>query len=308
MDGESTGGDKQTFEDEAKENMIGKTITGYVPIFNAEADVKGGTIAEGKYTPEDKYTGRESSDTEQGKFETESLGWKIWSIDDNNIYLILATPTTTTLTLRGSEGYNNGVLILNEICKTCYTDSRYNGVEVRSINAKDMEKVITAPIDGTAYGTTPYEYEFKYPNAYWEYDKEKGELENRSNQDEVITGVLEKAQTTSPMNTYYFKTNFDPVSGGTWTNEVYADFFGSSASWVASRWVSTSSRLVCEFGLNIVSHNWVSGNYLYWCNNGYKEREVKTWAVRPLVSIPLTSCDISGPNKQDEYSLEARNY
>ena len=75
--------------------MIGKTITGYNPSFNAGADVQGGSIAEGKYTPLDDYTGRESSDTEQGKFETEGLGWRIWGIDENNIYLISATPTTT---------------------------------------------------------------------------------------------------------------------------------------------------------------------------------------------------------------------
>ena len=231
--------------------MIGKTITGYNPIFNAEAEIQAGAIADGKYTPEDEYTGRESSDTEQGKFETEGLGWRIWGIDDNNVYLISAKVTSAGLYLKGAQGYNNGVYILNEICKTCYTDSNYAGVEVRSMNAEDLKKVITAPNNNTTYGTTQNEYEFKYPNAYWIYDKEKGELENRHNQDEVITGVLKQEEKTKPKSSYYYWRASTLKNASSWENEAYKDFYNPGNYWLASRDVECYNA-TCTLGLQCV--------------------------------------------------------
>ena len=308
--GGSTGGDKQTFEDEAKKNMIGKTITGYNPSFNAAGvAVQAGTIADGKYTPEDQYTGREESDTEQGAFDTESLGWRIWSIDENNIYLISKDPTTTQLTLKGAQGYNNGVLILNEICKTCYTDSDYAGVEVRSMNAEDLKKVITAPNENGEYGATPYPYNFQYPNAYWTYDKEKGELENRHKQDNVITGVLESAQSSRPRNSYYHWRGSTLGVGGSWTNEAYKDLYNPGEDyWLASRSVDPYTKESCFFGLQRVLDTAVGYETLYYYSRGSAKSFRPHHSVRPLVSVPLTSCTISGPNDQEEYSIEAKNH
>ena len=268
--GESTGGDKQTFEDEQKSSMIGKTITGYNPIFNAEADVKGGTIVEGKYTPEDKYTGREESDTEQGAFDTESLGWKIWSIDENNVYLISAKVTSAKLYLKGVQGYNNGVYILNETCKTCYTDSNYAGVEVRSMNIRDIEKlydnnrgIMTFNYQGDSeYDTAPYSFKFKWPTAWTTYDETDAKpFEKRSKQDTLIESGSETQEQSekSPRVNRWWK-NFGSLrsySGFADTEEAkgYASMIFDNGFlllpkyWLASRYVRDDFDEDVTFGL-----------------------------------------------------------
>ena len=72
---------------------------------------------------------------------TQILKWVVMGIsDDAKIELISTTPTTgSTLYLAGAAGYNNGVFLLNDACKTLYSNSSL-GVKARSLTIDDIEE------------------------------------------------------------------------------------------------------------------------------------------------------------------------
>ena len=287
---DGTGGESIDFSkltDEQKSNMIGKTITGYNPSFNKEADVQAGTIKDGTYTPLDEYTGRKSLHEEQGAFDTESLGWRIWGIDENNIYLISAEPTLTVLILSGAQGYNNGVYILNEICKTCYTDSKYKDAKVRSMNIRDIEKLYDDYEEGNRimeydystyshdsydgihkYGTNNLAYTLTWPTAYTKFDEQDTAkpFDSRNSQSELIQEG-EDTQTRTEKYPYMssWSKKFRSESSltgfaGTDVAKAYVDMIFDydpsylSSYYLASRCVFPQSSNSCDFSLQFVSN------------------------------------------------------
>lgn len=85
------------------------------------------------------------SSESDGTFQITS--WKVLSIDKENdkIELIPNAPTTGTVTLQGSQGYNNAVKLLNDACDALYSMEK-NGkklVKARSICMDDFERVLT---------------------------------------------------------------------------------------------------------------------------------------------------------------------
>jgi len=68
-------------------------------------------------------TGVSGADSDQS-IPQESLKWRIMNINaDGTVELISAVPTATEVTFKGSLGYNNGVLVLNDICKKQYSNA-----------------------------------------------------------------------------------------------------------------------------------------------------------------------------------------
>ena len=94
-----------------------------------------------------KVEADKSGTGEEQTFETEELGWRIWDYDGTTIRIILDKPTTKTLTLKGTAGYNNGVYLINEICRQCYgqyeTDgeTKKTGISVANLRRSDIEAV-----------------------------------------------------------------------------------------------------------------------------------------------------------------------
>ena len=75
----------------------------------------------------------------EGIPQDNTLKWRILKIyDDGHIDLISATPTSTSFYLSGALGYNNGVLLLNDLCKSQYSNTSLE-VTARSINLVDIE-------------------------------------------------------------------------------------------------------------------------------------------------------------------------
>ena len=82
---------------------------------------------------------------EAGEIETEDLGWKVLSInEDGTVNLIANTNTGFEVELSGINGYTNGAKALNEICSKLYGGLEINGVKVisaRSANQEDFYNV-----------------------------------------------------------------------------------------------------------------------------------------------------------------------
>ena len=90
--------------------------------------------------------------------------WRVLGIEDgdgngtNETLLIkMESPTETELVLYGAYSYNNGPDIMNKICKTLYSSSRYG--EARSINIEDINNCLQYEPTGVIYydGSTEYE-------------------------------------------------------------------------------------------------------------------------------------------------------
>lgn len=119
----------------------------------------------GKYTvAADTYGSGYSSEQ---SFETETgdsaLKWRILSIDESTGKIELVSATVgQTLYLKGADGYNHGVDILNDLCETLYSKT-VNGKNIatgRSINVEDINAKTT--YDYKAY------YDSKFSFSYGE--------------------------------------------------------------------------------------------------------------------------------------------
>ena len=65
------------------------------------------------YSLSKTYSGYSSNQTIS---QTNSLKWRILSIENNQVTLISSIPTEESVCLTGALGYNNGVYLLNDIC------------------------------------------------------------------------------------------------------------------------------------------------------------------------------------------------
>ncbi len=82
---------------------------------------------------------------EAGEIETEDLGWKVLSTnEDGTVNLIANANTSFEVSISGINGYTNGVKALNEICSKLYGNLEINGKKVlsaRSVNAEDFYNI-----------------------------------------------------------------------------------------------------------------------------------------------------------------------
>ena len=137
--------------DENGEIAEGRWIEAKSGITNGEVILKIGDFV--NYIPDQKTysvvggdygTGYEDVQTFTTGTGDESLKWRVFSLSDGRIQL-MSEPSKTSLYLKSYAGYNHGVDILNDICKTLYSKSM-DGKEVataRSINVEDLLSLTT---------------------------------------------------------------------------------------------------------------------------------------------------------------------
>ena len=236
-------------------------------------------------------------------FKRNSLKWKVLRIYSNGSMDLIGDTTSEILYLRGASGYNNGVYIMNDICKTLYSRS---GITARSVNYEDFDKWLTTAgksardnykNEGTQYGKTKtYTSNLYYPDLY-RYEKGAG-ISSGS----VGSGTLEKSQTYSGYSGGITYNTSNTASGKLTITETYWDTdlnstnFGDGAKalrnrpsyWVASRNVACLNINV-HFGLRN-GGIYLYGNGLYFSHNAEDELD---YPVRPVVQISGTSVKTS---------------
>ena len=109
-------------EDEELSESIGKYVD-YEP-------------ASGSFTSEAQYNGENDINLST----TANQQWQILFIDENTITLAVENPVHSNFTLKGANGYNNGVKLLNEACKAMYSNQSLGAV-ARSMDIDDIEAV-----------------------------------------------------------------------------------------------------------------------------------------------------------------------
>ena len=182
------------------------------------------------YTPNPPSTGYDltmaksgttSSDGDQtidGTYDPTT--WKIMEVDENGNITKLLGIGSKDVYFRGSTGYNNGVYLLNDICKSRYGNASL-GATARSLTIEDIESRMNATgiaarnayKSGTVqYGTTR-KYtgsNAKYPAIYAQEKYSGIEVSDVADGTQVITGSVDTTA-QSKMN----------PSGKTQSEDVY---------------------------------------------------------------------------------------
>ena len=138
------------------------------------------------YKPNPPSTGYDLSKAKSG-YDAQTIDstydpttWKIMEVDENGNITKLLGIGSMYLSFGGSTGYNNGVYLLNDICKSRYGNASL-GATARSLNIEDIESRMNATgiAAGNAYkdGKTQYGTTRKYTgdNAKYPaiYEQEK---------------------------------------------------------------------------------------------------------------------------------------
>ncbi len=253
------------------------------------------------YTPDsaENYMGLGNSESEkagsasnpaEGIPQDTTLKWRVMNInDDGSVDLISASPISTNIYFKGSLGYNNGVLLLNDLCKTQYSNNSL-GITARSIDLEDIEKKFNSTgiaarnayvYDDTQYGNTKtYSGDISYsPDIYDRVGKTTAE-ESKDYYSTPTTATYSQKGTLEVQQTYYY---FGNTPANYFDDATFHELiFGTdTVYWLASRYAYCISTQA-DFGLRYVRNADLYGYYLFVSNIGVPDGGHR---VRPVVSL-----------------------
>ncbi len=281
------------------------------------------------YTPDTPSTDYDLSTAKSGYSKSQTIDdtydpttWKIMKLDENGNITKLLGIGSKNVYLHDFTGYNNGVYVLNDICKNRYGNTKL-GATARSLKIEDIESRMND--DGIAarnafmLGTTQYGATKKYTGYYAEYPaiyaqekysgvnvsdvpdgtqvitgninataQAKMNPNGRTQSEDIYTSPTEETYKTDATNltctqTFYHMSN--PSSYFDDSN-FYNMMFGTRTSfWMASRFAECeSSDFDAYWGLDIVYYNNLDGYIL--CNsNGGSNTDSNANRLAPVVSF-----------------------
>ena len=85
------------------------------------------------------YSGASDNTTNSAIARDDSLRWRVLDVDETTgaVRLISATPTSSTVTLEGYNGYNNAVKLLDDACSTLYNSKL--AIKVQNLKIEDIQ-------------------------------------------------------------------------------------------------------------------------------------------------------------------------
>ena len=257
------------------------------------------TPVSGSFTSQGQYNGSSNKN-----FSTSTgVKWQILFVEDNILTLISNKAIYSEFNLEGPDGYNNGVLLLNNACKAMYSNSSLGAV-ARSIKIEDIEKISSFTGNSNKeyipmYGSYPNIFaleESGAPNGTY------GSL-GRSEQDSYITGLnnnnISKGKKTYysyEMSTYYM-------------NSTYLNMFKNSQEyWLASRCIDYGQASMNWFSFCIFYIN--QGTIFAWpLYDSFTGNDGYGMSVRPVVEIKLSQVNVGltgDGSSSTPYSIEAK--
>ena len=225
--------------------------------------------------------------------------WKIMEVDENGNITKLLGIGSKDVYFRGSTGYNNGVYLLNDICKSRYGNASL-GATARSLNIEDIESRMNAKgiaarnaykSGTTQYGTTKTftGSNTQYPAIYAQEKYSGVDVSNvtagsqvitgsvdataqarmnpngKSGSDDIYTTLQETSETTGPSKTSLTctQTRYDMSRSSSYfddSNFCNMIFGTGKILWLASRCVKCNSNYSnATFGLRCVYSSDLSG-------------------------------------------------
>ena len=216
----------------------------------------------------------------------EDLNWRVLRKNDDGSIDLIGDATSNSVYFSGSLGYNNGVYLLNDICKELYSNSTHH-ITARSVNLEDMEKWLTdsgktaraSYSTAVKYGETK---EYKGSNSYTPdiYGKTEDESANYYSEPTTNTytpasGTATADNTLNAKQTYY-SISINPTNYGDGAKVL------SSANyyWVAARYVNCNSS-IANFGLRYARSS-MFGDCMFYSGSSTNYSGNR---LRPVVSL-----------------------
>ena len=295
------------------EDELNKYISGTTEKTKKLADeVKVGDYV--KYTPDtlndealatlkanlNTYSGNSSS-TVNPAIKRDNLNWRVLDVQNGQVRLISEVPTESKIELKGQNGYNNAVKLLDDACSTLYTNSKLAN-KVQNLKIEDITKYMTTQ---PTLDTAPYSPTNKYyPEILL---KEKGQTVNEktrtvldlSEQTEFINQTTKtQVDSWTLKKTYWSQTMKNTDS---FKDSKYYELFINNGSdyptyWMSSRCVRAYSN---DAGFNVrrVSSGGVGTDLLYF--SGDREGS-GVCAFRPVITLNSNVQAISGDGSTAE--------
>ncbi len=264
------------------------------------------------YTYDPKTTGYSLLATQSGYSSNQTINqksgmkWRVLNIHENGTVDLIGDVSSSdqTIYFQGALGYNNGVYLLNDICKELYSNNAL-GVTARSINIEDIESQMNETGIAAKDAYVQYYAQYgktktytgsnaNYPNLY---AKEKGSgidtTEVKASGIEVsdngytspTTETSSKVTSLTVTQTFYVFSNTpanyfkDYNESGSTVRDIL--FNTGTAYWLASRCVNCSSPGV-NFCLRCVSGATLGGGGVFDSNGTTFNPACR---LRPVVSL-----------------------
>ena len=234
---------------------------------------------------------------EAGELETEDLGWKVLSVNnDGSVNLIANNNTGFEVLLSGINGYTNGAKALNEICSKLYSGLEINGKKVLSARSANL----TDFYDVTYQLNRKYEQGKKIQPVINTKD-----VENDGYSTEQISDYIDASNTSGAQasNTNMLLASTSPTirSIKSATNKISADIRNTGNNyWLASRqtWygydsqggkVQYSENIAYDcYAINYIRTDGVYTNYNLFQVNGFNtsgSNYTYNCALRPVITV-----------------------
>ena len=288
--------------DKKKEKLIDKINDGTIKIGDYVKYVPETAKTDSIIQELNAYSGL--ADNTTSTLTQENLNWRILDIQNGQVRLISEVPTTVKITLKGYNGYNNAVKLLDDTCNTLYNNSKLAS-KVQNLKIEDiMEKMIETNYTNI---TANYGKQFTPTNKYYPSIllKEKGQNVNgivgtelnESEQKELINQTTKPQATSLEVKyTYWCKT----MTTSDFKNSKYYELFINNGSNYSTYWMS--SRCIdypsggARFNISRVHSGDVRASSLY-NTNGAEYSDVN--AFRPVITLNSNVQIISGNGSTD---------
>ena len=234
---------------------------------------------------------------EAGELETEDLGWKVLSVNnDGSVNLIANNNTGFEVSLSGINGYTNGAKALNEICSKLYGNLEINGQKVKSARSANL----------TDFYNVVYQLNRKYEQGQKIQPViNTKDVENDGYSTEQISNYIDAGVTSGAQasNTNMLLASTSPTirSIKSATNKISADIRNTGNNyWLASRqtWygydsqggkVQYSENIAYDcYAINYIRTDGVYTNYNLFQVNGFNtsgSNYTYNCALRPVITV-----------------------
>ena len=206
------------------------------------------------YTPDTPSTGYDlttaksgfsTAQTIDGKYDPTT--WKIMEVDESGNVTKLLGIGSKYVYFQGSKGYNNGVYLLNDICKSRYGNASL-GATARNLNIEDIESKMNATgiAARNAYGSVQYGKTRKYTGsnaqypAIYEQEKYSGVKRNADNTLTEVSDVADRTQVITGSVNATAQAKMNP-NGKTQSEDVYTTSTGDTSKTVSTTLTCTQT-------------------------------------------------------------------